>query len=432
MYKFYQIIAVVVTLFCSSAYASDSMKQFQYNLEKTTHNSKASSTVAIVRGGSVFQTSSKSVADNTQFYIGSVSKHITAYMLLASLHEQYPGVPLSELLNQKIDSLFLGSPILKSIGKDWTSKVTLLDLLTRRSGLSDYLDSYGDGHSISEALNQPISASELLLSISFNPEKKHLYSNSNYLLIGKLIEEINGDNLANVFERVVKVPAGMDLSFCPVSLNYFSLKDSACCKNLAPNLNDTVFIDMTNAIGGGNIISTRGDLIKWGRYLFKSAPEEIRSAMLKNYGMDPDGDIINLGLDTSETTHLGDLIGHQGGIDSFSSFFGYAPKSDTLIIILSNSNDDANLLMENLISWISEPEEDLLSLNMHQEQLTWSWTKKMIEEKAAAEFAKEYHDAHPNAEENGYGPFALVPYNDMQSDLTGESLEVHGITPDLL
>jgi len=70
MYKFYQIIAVVVTLFCSSAYGSDSMKQFQYNLEKTTHNSKASSTVAIARGDSVFQTSSKSVADNTQYSVG--------------------------------------------------------------------------------------------------------------------------------------------------------------------------------------------------------------------------------------------------------------------------------------------------------------------------------------------------------------------------
>lgn len=56
----------------------------------------------------------------------------------------------------------------------------------------------------------------------------------------------------------------------------------------------------------------------------------------------------------------------------------------------------------------------------------------MIEEKAAAVFAKEYHGAQPNAEENGYGPFALVHYNDMQSDLTGESLEVHRITPDLL
>ena len=50
-----------------------------------------------------------------------------------------------------------------------------------------------------------------------------------------------------------------------------------------------------------------------------------------------------------------------------------------------------------------------------------------IEEKAVLDFAKDYNHAHPKAEENGYGPFALVPYNDMQYDLTGESLEVHDL-----
>lgn len=46
-----------------------------------------------------------------------------------------------------------------------------------------------------------------------------------------------------------------------------------------------------------------------------------------------------------------------------------------------------------------------------------------IREKAILEFAKDYNDSRPKAEENGYGPFALVPYNDIQSDLTGESIE---------
>ena len=95
--------------------------------------------------------------------------------------------------------------------------------------------------------------------------------------------------------------------------------------------------------------------MKWGNYFFKFAPEEIRSTMLKNYGMDPEGDIVNLGLGTSETTHLGNLIGHQGSLDSFNSFFGYAPQSDCLIIMLSNSADDATLLMESIISWVNAP-----------------------------------------------------------------------------
>ena len=101
MLKFLSLITIVITLFGNRAYASDSMKQFQDNLEKITHQSTANSTVAIVRGSKIFKTSSKQANDDTQFYIGSASKHMTAYMMLATLHEKYPGVPLKELLDKK-------------------------------------------------------------------------------------------------------------------------------------------------------------------------------------------------------------------------------------------------------------------------------------------------------------------------------------------
>ncbi len=420
MLKFLSLITIFITLFGNSAYASESMKQFQDNLEKITHESTASSTVAIVRGGKVFKTSSKQANDDTQFYIGSASKHMTAYMMLVTLHEKYPGTPLQEFLTKKLNVLFPGSALLKAIGKDWTSEVSLLDLLTHRSGLSDYLDSYGDGLTVPEALNKPISAVELLRSISFDASKKHLYSNSNYLLVGKLIEETNGDTLDHVFDHFIKLPAGMTSSFCPVAKNYFALKSSTCCENLAPNLNEKVFLDMSNAVGAGSVISTRDDLIKWGNYLFKLSPKVIRDAMLENYGTDSDGDIINLGLNTQSSTHLGDFIGHQGDLDSFSSFFGYAPKSDTLVIVLSNNKADSNSLMESLISWISEPEEVTL-LNMHQEKLTWSWTKKLIEENESLKFAASYKEAHPEAEAAGYSPFALTLYDPDHQGLVGHN-----------
>jgi len=166
---------------------------------------------------------------------------------------------------------------------------------------------------------------------------------------------------------------------------------------------------MSNAIGAGSVISTSSDLIKWGNYLFKSAPKMITDVMLQNYGTDPDGDIINLGLATQYTNHLDCFIGHQGGIDSFSSFFGYAPRSDALIIILSNNNIDANQLMESLIAWVSEPEETYMQ--PHTEQLTWSWTKRLLEENEALKFAKNYNDTHLHAEKNGYGPFTITLYD---------------------
>jgi hypothetical protein len=67
MKHFFQIITIVIMLFGNSAYASDSMKQFQDNLEKITHESTASSTVAIVRGGKVFKNSSKNPSSQFRY-----------------------------------------------------------------------------------------------------------------------------------------------------------------------------------------------------------------------------------------------------------------------------------------------------------------------------------------------------------------------------
>ena len=79
---------------------------------------------------------------------------------------------------------------------------------------------------------------------------------------------------------------------------------------------------------------------------------------------------------------------------------------------------DFNLLMESLISWISEAEE-VTSLNMHQEKLTWSWTKKLIEENESLKFAASYKEMHPEAEAVGYGPFALTLYDPDHQGLVG-------------
>lgn len=433
MKHFFQIITIVITLFGNSAYASDSMKQFQDSLEKITHESTASSTVAIVRGGKVFKTSSKQANDDTQFYIGSITKHMTAYMMLVTLHEKHPKASLKELLSQKLNVLFPDSALLKAIGKDWISEVSLLDLLTHKSGLTDYQFDYQGGLAVPGNFDKPVTSVKLLKSISFNPEKTYLYSNSNYLLAGKLLEELHHDTFDHIFEKLIKTPAGMQLSFAPVIENYFSLKELPDFSHLTHNSGLHLgnqkysFIDMANAVGTGNVVSTADDLAKWGAYLTSKASKEITTLMFDNYGLDDDEDIVNLGLTTSDTDHLGALISWKGGQDSYATVFGWAPKSNTFIIILSNDmadqdrpNTDFNRLMDSFISWISEPEE-LVSLNMHKEKLTWSWTQKLIEENESLKFAASYNEAHPEAEAGGYGPFALTPYDPDHQGLVGHN-----------
>lgn len=380
------------------------MKDFKQSLAKIQPHFVGDSIVAVKNSSNGFSYSNSVVNGDSQFYIGSASKHMTAFMLLVTLHELYPKKNIESLLTAKLTTLFPHSKLFKQIDRAWIGEVSLLDLLTHRSGLTDYLDAYGDGLTVPEALNKAIDAVTLLQSISFDPEKKHLYSNSNYLLIGKLIEEINKDTLDHIFDRTIKLPAKMSSSFAPISGNYFDFKKMPAYSKLVPNLNDKVFLDMANAVGPGNVISTASDLIKWGEYLFKQAPRSIVNIMLKNYGKDPDGDIINLGLGTMDTC-LGPFIGHQGGIDSYTSFFGYAPDNNMLIIILSNNNNDANNLMETMTEWLSRTK-----LSIGQEKTLWSWSKNLIDEAFFRSFSEKYNNDHPTAEKNGYGPGAITIY----------------------
>ncbi len=397
------------------------MKQFRANLEKITHRSKASSTVAIIRGNSPFETSSKQATDDSQFFIGSVTKHMTAYMMLATLKDKYPGVALKEILIKKLNILFPESPMLIALNKPWVSEISLLDLLTHQSGLSDYISDYQGGLAVA-GFDRAVDSVKLLQSISFNQEKIYLYSNSNYLLVGRLLEELHQDTFDNIFEKLITKPAGLRFTFAPVSGNYLALKELSCFAHLAQNsglhLGDRkyLFIDMVNAIGAGNVVSTAHDLAKWGGFLSANAAKEITELMFQNHGLDEDGDIINLGLGTSQTDHLGELIAWRGGQDSYSSFFGYAPLSNTFIIVLSNDtsdqdkDNDFNQLMQTIISWLAQPEEELSLLNIHQVQLTWAWSKKLIEQQESLIFAANYNQDHPGAQEQGYGPFAIVPY----------------------
>lgn len=410
MFKLLCTNMLVLMFFCNGAFASEvcTMKDFKQSLAKLQPHFVGSSVISVTSSSDDFSYSSSAVTGDSQFYIGSVAKHMTAYMLLVTLNETYPKTNIEHLLTAKLTTLFPHSELFRQIDREWLNDISLLDLLTHRSGLTDYLDAYGDGLTVPEALNNAIDAATLLQSISFDPTKKHLYSNSNYLLIGKLIEEMSHDTLDHVFEKIIKAPAKMKFSFAPISGNYFDFKKKKAYSKLVPNLNDKVFIDMANAVGSGNIISTVSDLVKWGKYLFKQAPKPIVNIMLKDYGMDPDGDIINLGLGTMDTC-LGSFIGHQGGIDSYSSFFGYAPNDDALVLILSNNNDDSNKLMETMSRWLSQPKKAVL--NLEQEKILWSWSKKLIDEEHFRLFAEKYNNSHPEAEKNGYGAGAITLYN---------------------
>ncbi len=326
------------------------VKNLQSQLEKI-HPQLNGSIILIGNENDKFSYSSYNVSNKSQFYIGSLTKQFTAFIFLNLLHKKHPFEDIEKLLNRKLSEEFPDSNTLKSLDKSWTNKISLLDLLTHRSGLSDYIEAYEHRLKQPKLLNKPIDAKSILQTINFDLKKHHRYSNTNYFLLGKLIEEMQGKNFDQIFNALIKDPGKMYFSYAPTQGNFHTFIQESRFKNLV--VDKEIFIDMANAIGAGNIISTTNDLLNWNKYLYSKSNAEIRKIMLKKYFKDEDGDIVNLGLSTSKT-NLGPLIGFQGGLDSYHSFLGYLSSHQLSIVILSNNSQEFEYLVGIFTNFLSD------------------------------------------------------------------------------
>ncbi len=319
------------------------MKTLQSQLQKIQPQLHGS-TISVENDKEAFTYSSDNITSDAQFYIGSLTKQFTAFIFLDLLHKKHPSTDITTCLNRKLSEEFPDASILKNLDKAWIAEISLLDLLTHRSGLSDYIQAYEHVLKQPELLSKPIDANIILQNIHFDTAKPYHYSNTNYFLLGKLIEAMTGVPFEQTFDQFVKSPAGMELSYAPTQGNFHVLIEENRFQHLVADMNKKIFIDMANASATGNMISTSHDLLRWHHYFYSASNAEIRNIMLKEYFKDEDGDSVNLGLTTSKT-HFGPLIGFQGGQDSYHSFLGYLPNYQLSVVILSNNAEDFAALL---------------------------------------------------------------------------------------
>ncbi len=310
----------------------------------------SASIINISDEGINLQISQGYIDENSQFYLGSITKHMTAYMLLKTLENKYGFKEINNILDKNLDQAFPGSNFLKDIEKEWTSKISIRELLTHESGLSDYTAVFYSNLSNAVKMNQPMDQLKLIKMAKFNPLKLENYSNTNFLILAKLVEEMQGVSFEDVFAELIARPSNMDNSYAPIKGNYQKLIQQNRFKNLVANKNNKVFIDMQNAMGAGNVVSTVKDLEKLPDFFANSENAKIRNIMLRPYGVDNDGDEVNLALGTTIINKNISITGHRGTLDSFDSFFGFAKDNKLKIIILSNDFEDFNLLFSEYLS----------------------------------------------------------------------------------
>ncbi|MTE25670.1 serine hydrolase domain-containing protein [Winogradskyella ouciana] len=139
---------------------------------------------------------------NALFKIASISKLYVAVAITKLAHEKR--IDLDETLSDYFPEL---------IGRiENANKITLRMMVQHRSGIPNFTDSPDFWK------NQPNTDIDVLdyaldLPATFEPNKDYGYSNTNYLLLSRIIEQVTGGSRQEYFKKEILIPLGLKNTF---------------------------------------------------------------------------------------------------------------------------------------------------------------------------------------------------------------------------
>lgn len=274
---------------------------------------------------------------NTKYRIGSISKIFTASLIFKAIEEKKIN------LNQTINKYF---PTIKN-----ASKITISNLLNHRSGIYDFTndDSYFDWNTQYQSrdkMTQRIASGE----IAFEPDTKGEYSNSNYVLLTFILEDVYKKTYSEILAQKIIKPLKLKNTYFGGKIN----TDNKECNSYtySGKWQKSTETDMSIPQGAGGIVSNPTDLNLFIESLF--AGKIISAEHLNEMKTIKD----KFGMGMFEFPYQDKKIyGHTGGVDRFKSVLTYLPKEKLAIAFCSNGKDydNNNVLQCVLSSYFNDP-----------------------------------------------------------------------------
>jgi CubicO group peptidase (beta-lactamase class C family) len=214
--------------------------------------------------------------------------------------------------------------------------ISVQNLLTHTSGLPNYTD-FG---TYEETQMLPATPEELLSRfrdqpLLFEPGTQYMYENSDYVLLGVIIEHVSGQRYADFMRAAIFDPLGMRDS--GVDQNTGAIANGA--QGYLSSGEPAPFLDASTLFSAGSLYSTVEDMYRWDQALYTTALvpqpllDEIWTPHLNEYGY---GWMISNLNGHRE-------ISHPGLIDGFATAIARFPDDRVTIIVLSNmSSADAS------------------------------------------------------------------------------------------
>ncbi len=258
----------------------------------------------------------------TVFRIGSMTKPFTALAIMQQVEAGHLNV------TDPISRFFPDFPN--------GERITVHHLLSNTSGIANYLmlPIFLNGH------RQPLTTAELIAGFRdepprFEPGTEFHYSNSNWVLLGAILEQLEGKPYGQVIDERIFQPAGMSQSGFDWTHALIPQRATGY-DNSGAALQQAEPTDSSAMHGAGGLHSTVTDLYHFDQALRDNrlvSPATLRqmTTPVTTHGE------LHYGYGwTLQTFHRHQAVGHSGGLYGFIGHLLRFPEDDAVVIFLSN------------------------------------------------------------------------------------------------
>jgi CubicO group peptidase (beta-lactamase class C family) len=310
-------------------------------------NGQPGLSVAIVKDGELVFVKAygkRSLEDNrpvekdTLFAIGSVTKQFTCASVLMLAEEGKLSV------HDKVAKYF---PDLTR-----ANDITLLDLMNHVSGYPDYypLDF------VDRRMRKEISPDELLRQyagskLDFEPGSRYSYSNTGFILLGRVVEKVSGESFESFLTRRILKPLDLDHTvYEPVASHQRLARGYTTFALGEPEYSGPEAKGWIGAAGG--IYSTPADLAKWDMaligakvlkpesYELMTTPRKLNDGKLTEYGC-------GLGVRMQNGRRI---LAHNGAVSGFVAWNATIPSTRSAVVMLCNQDGGLGSLPNQIFS----------------------------------------------------------------------------------
>lgn len=398
MRKLFFIFFIICIFGFQCSFSQDEISQrIDDMMTKYTEMSLFSGTVLVAKDGKIIFEKAYGYADvenkipnkvDTRFNLCSIGKTFTAVLIMQLVESGKLNLtePIATYLSEyKIPN---------------SDKITIHHLLTHTSGLFNYMahpkyqSSKGDINSIDDVMKL-IEEQNLVFE---TPGEKMSYSNSGFVVLGKIIEKVTGRKYGDYLKEKILDPLKMANTMLPENGQVVSNCSIGHTVDMKRKISRTGL--NVPAFSDGGLHTTVEDMLKYDQALYNTTllNEETKDLMFaggkENLEKYKDTQFKNYSYGWNVRSIKGKRMNeHSGGIPGINADFVRFPNDKITIIILSNFDRGADNIVVNLISVVfgENPKPIQLPLSF--------FIYDNIQEKGAKYFSENFDNL---IKENGY------------------------------